>query len=257
MSQLSDYVAAEVNGETIRLHDVVRAAKVLQKTEFLEYAEAAAIFRQAALEHGITVTDEELQQAADEYRAERGLEEVADTEAWLAKRHLSLSDLEAVLRDMCLQSKLQGAMFNGKVDAHFAQNQVDYESATISRIVVGDEALANELAMQIRDDDADFYAAARKHSTEAETRRSGGYVGTVRRGDLSGAEQSAVFGAPAGTVVGPIRGRKDWRLIKVEELHPAALDADTRETIQRELFGQWFVQQRRSARIREPLLEEV
>jgi len=257
MSQLSEYVAAEVNGEAIRLGDVVRAAKVLQRTDFLEYSEAAAIFRQAAQSRGISVSDEELQQAVDEFRAERGLEEVHDTEAWLAERHLSLDDLTTVMTDMCVQSKLQRTMFNGKVEAHFAQNQADYEGASIARIVVADEALANELAMQIRDEGADFYATARKHSTESETRRSGGYAGTVQRRDLTGAEQAAVFGAAAGAVVGPIRGRRDWRLIKIEELHSATLDADTQETIQRELFGQWFIQQRRSAKIRQPLLEEV
>jgi [acyl-carrier-protein] S-malonyltransferase len=46
-------------------------------------------------------------------------------------------------------------------------------------------------------------------------------VRTLRRGELTGPVEEAVFAAPAGSVVGPIRDPLGWHVVLVEEVHPA------------------------------------
>lgn len=49
---------------------------------------------EAARQDGIEVTDEELQNAFDNFRYAMGLEDAEDTEEWMSSRGVSLDDLE-------------------------------------------------------------------------------------------------------------------------------------------------------------------
>jgi len=72
---------------------------------------------------------------------------------------------------------------------------------------------------------------------------------------MEAAVESAVFGASAGKLTGPIKTDQGWCLIKVEALHPATLNDTTRPKIVSSLFAEWLDEQRRKARVSLPLLE--
>ncbi len=67
MPSLSEYIALEIDGETISLQEVLRFAKWGRST-FIKDAVDAVLIRQAAAERGIKVSDEEFQQEADKLR---------------------------------------------------------------------------------------------------------------------------------------------------------------------------------------------
>lgn len=246
--------ALTVNNETICLSEVLRLAKWQRELNFLQQAADAHLIRRAATERGISVSNIELQQAANDFRQSRDLLDAASTKKWLTSNHLSIEDWEACLEGEIIERKLRDALTDTGVEQHFAENRLSFESATVSRLVVSDEDIARELRLQIAEDEADFYQLARQHSIETATKLAGGYAGIVRRADLEAAIEAAVFGAQPGRVVGPFKTDAGWSLVKIEARHAAILDDSTRETIKSQLFKEWLDERRRKAKIAMPLL---
>src|SRR5205823_3598431 len=153
-----------------------------------------------------------------------------------------------------LARRVREAVTAKKIEPYFAQHRLDFDRATISRLVVAQEEIARELRAQIADEDADFHALARRYSIETATRPMGGYAGEVKRGELPAALQAEVFGGQAGEVAGPVRIREGWQLVKIEALRPAALDEPVRAAIEALLFEDWLAARRKAARIRVRLL---
>jgi putative peptide maturation system protein len=255
MTSLDEYIALEVNGEPISLQDLLRLAKWRVLAAFIDEATDVAVIRAAAAERGIDMSDEEFQQAADEFRLARDLHEAQSTEDWLASHHLSYADWEALLADQILRSKLRQALTADKVEQYFAEHRLLYDNAAISRLVVSDEDVARELRAQINEEGMDFHALAREYSTDIATRPAGGYAGVVRRAEMEATPEAAIFGSQAGNTVGPFKTESGWELVKVESLHTAILDDAMRETIKTEIFDQWLSERRRRANIRLNFLE--
>jgi len=255
MSDLSEYVALEVNGEELSLDDVLLTAKGHGSLQFLQEAIDAAIIRQEAARRAIEVSDDELQSAADEFRAAHELYDIAATEAWLAGRRLTFEDWESFIEGNVLRQKLREAITTDKIEQHFAVNRLAFDSAELSRLVVADEEIARELRAQIVEDGADFYSLAREYSIDASTRPAGGYAGQVKRADMEAVVESSVFGGEPGSVVGPFKLEDGWHLIRIETLHRAELNDGLRETVKEEIFAEWFNERLRKARIKIPVLE--
>jgi len=256
MTDWDEETALEVNGEPLSLRDVLRSAKWRGQLGFIQATADGALIRQAAVQRGIEVSDDELQQAADDFRVARGLHEVEALEGWLAAHHLGFEEWESLLEDEVIARKLRDALTGGRAEQYFAENRLSFDAATISRLVVSDEDVAKELRAQITEEGADFYALARQHSIETATKPAGGYVGPVKRQELEAAAESAVFGAPAGKIVGPVKTDQGFDLIKVEALHPAAFNESTRAAVESLLFDEWLNEQRGRAKISVPLLAE-
>jgi len=254
MIELSECLALRVKDEDVSLYALLRIAKLKGQLQFIEDAIEATLIRQNATSRGIGVSDEELQKAADEFRVARDLQDVEATNTWLEARRLSHEDWELLLEDLIIAHKLREALTAGRVEQHFAEQRLAFDTATISRLVSKEEGIAKELRAQIVDDDADFHTLAREHSIDA-NRLAGGYVGPVRRSDLGAVAEAAIFSAKPGKVIGPIKTDDGWELIKVESLHPAVLDDSLREEIKSLLFREWLNERRRNTRISIPLLE--
>jgi putative peptide maturation system protein len=255
MVDLNECVALEVNGEEVSLYDVLKLAKLLGTPKFILDGITAALIQQGARQRDIEVSDEELQQAADNYRAQNDLHDADTTESWLQTRKLSYEDWESLLESQVMEAKLREALTAGSVEQHFAEHRLSFDKAAVSRLVLGDEGVARELRAQIIEDGADFHALAREYSIHADTRPAGGYAGLIIRTDMEPALEAVVFGSQAGKVVGPIKTDDGWELIKVERVAPAELDDEMKETIKTQLFTEWLTEQRRKARIKLPLLE--
>ncbi|HYP28203.1 MAG TPA: peptidylprolyl isomerase [Blastocatellia bacterium] len=254
---IGDYIAVSIDGEELALRDVLTAAKFKGALSFLQHAAETILVRREARQQGIAVSDEELQQAARDFRVANGLYKAEELNGWLAAARLSVEEWEASLLQHALARKLRDALTAHKAEPYFIANRPSFDVAFISHILVGDEDLARELLAQVMEDGADFYALAREHSTDAPTKAASGYSGQVSRRDLGAAAEAAVFAARAGEVVGPFKTSRGWRLIRVESVRQASLDEETREAIKSNLFEMWMTEQYSSSRVSMPLLEDV
>lgn len=189
---------------------------------------------------GVAVDDEQVQAFADEYRAMHGLHEAEATEAFLARAGMSEDDFFAYCQAQALRRAVREHLATEEaVREHFLAHPGDFDQARISRIVVKEEELANELRMRIAEDGEDFHALARRHSQDEDTRPAGGYAGRVRREDLGNEAAARVFSSEPGDLVGPLAEGEQHLLILVEEVVKSLLDDEARELIQDRLLAEW------------------
>jgi hypothetical protein len=225
-----DTVIASLAGSRLTLGGLLRRLRVQARLGPLV---REALVRQYILDHaheaGLSVTTEELQQAANAYRRGAGLHTAADTHAWLARQGLSADDFEAGLEEPLLAAKLRQQQSAAGIEAYFATHREDYERLRLALLVVGRDDLARELASQVRDEGRDLDAVAAAHG-----------LPVIRRELLRKELGEALAGAKDGEVVGPVATPEGFALARIEGRHEPVLGPATRQRIQHELFEDWL-----------------
>ncbi|MEW5801688.1 MAG: peptidylprolyl isomerase [bacterium] len=208
--------------------------------EVIKYKET----RKKAGELGLTVSDEQLQTFADNYRKARDLYSARDTHAFLENSGLTAGDLESFCESMILIDLLKEHLADErKVEECFVNNRADFDLARISIIAVKEENLANEIIMQVTEDGEDFHALARKHSMDQKSKYSGGHIGLISRRLLGPEIAAKVFNASSGDVLGPFKINGLFQLILVEEVIRADLsNLKVKEKVKERIFNEWIGQ---------------
>src|SRR5689334_20877883 len=146
MSDLKAIVVATVHGANLSLHDLLRALKLKgQLPELIAAAVVDKVIADTAKAKGITVSDAELQHAADAFRMRGGLNKAADTQRWLAQNRLAPADLEEGLERDLVRQKLVADIARDQVVKYFAENRARFDRARLRQIVVDKEGIAHEL----------------------------------------------------------------------------------------------------------------
>jgi len=216
---------------TRQIHPVL--TEIIKQKEVLKKAE----------ELNLRVTDEKLQELCDNFRKVCGLYTAEETMGFFEKSGLTEDDFESFCEVTVLVAMLKNHLADeSKIEEYWVNNRTDLDLARISNILVESEDLANEIILQVTEDDEDFHALARLHSVDEATKFSGGYVGYVSRGMLWPEISAKVFNASAGDLLGPFALEKYLQLILVEELKKGELDEDSREIIKENIFNEWLSQ---------------
>ncbi|MBE9168976.1 peptidylprolyl isomerase [Pleurocapsales cyanobacterium LEGE 06147] len=214
-----------------------------QIPNILEGVITCKIIELKAAEIGITVTTEELQQAADDFRLTHQLFNVEATRSWLQRHHLSLDDFESLIYTNMLSRKLVEHLFGDRVESFFYEHQLDYAGVAMYEVVLDDEDLAMELFCALQEGEISFHEVARQYITQPSLRRSGGYRGIVSRRELKSEISAAVFAATPPQFLKPIITSQGVHLILVEEIIHPQLDEELRKQILSDLFSDWLKQQ--------------
>jgi hypothetical protein len=238
-----DTVIASVGGSRLTLGGLLRR---LQAQRRLGPLVREALVRQYLLdrarEASLSVTTEELQQAANACRRGAGLDTAADTHAWLAGRGLSVDDFEADLEEALLAAKLKEHQTAALVDEYFSAHRAEFELLQCAQLLAERDELARELASQVRDEGRGLEDVAREHRLPVTRRR-------LLRKDLAGPLAEALAPAQPGELVGPVGTPEGFALVVLEECRPAELDQATRRRIEDELFGDWLAGRMREATV--------
>jgi parvulin-like peptidyl-prolyl isomerase len=234
-------VIATAGGVSLLLGDLLRSLHRRGRLRSLALeALAEQITLHAAAEAGLSVSDAELQKAADRFRYRHGLTAAEQTQQWLTREGLTIEDFEAGLERDLLLDKFKRHVTEPLLAGHFAAHRDRYARARLRQIVVGSEGLTRELVSQLTDEGQDFAELAGRHSLHGPSRLAGGSVGVVARHALPPAVAEAIFAARAGAVVGPIPGPDGFALFLVEALLPPELDEETTVIVRQELFDAWL-----------------
>lgn len=205
------------------------------------------IIEQTTIEQNITLSEQELQTAADRFRYEHNLISSADTLNWLNMHYLSVTEFEQIIHHQLLSQKLTRHLFRSRVESYYYANQVDYYQAIIYEIVMADFDLAMELYYGIQEQELSFWDLAHQYIEDRELRRRGGYQGKKNRKQLHPEIAAAVFSQRTDSlpqVLKPITIDKNTHLIYVEEIIEPSLDEPLRQIIINQLFEDWLTQQR-------------
>ena len=135
------------------------------------------------------------------------------------------------------------------------------EVRRVRHILVADAGTAHDVARQLEAGEA-MEDVARAVSTDAGSRKQGGYLGDVRRGELAGPLEDALFAAEVGAIVGPCETEHGWHVARVEAViaETTAPYPEVRGAIETELlavararaFDEWLEERRRTLAVVEP-----
>jgi peptidylprolyl isomerase len=197
----------------------------------------------AAKKSGITLTDEEVQEKADQFRRVHGLHRARETNDYFDGLGVSLDDFESFLMDMLYHEKVMAQVATeAAINEYFQLNSPRFDSIEVSHIVMDSEGGAREMLSYLADDPGSFEAMAAEHSV-AETGPQGGRIGKVLRGSLQGEVEAKVFNAEAGDLLGPFPAADGSRfeIFRVDQKSPAKLDDESRAEVTRLLRDDWLL----------------
>jgi parvulin-like peptidyl-prolyl isomerase len=113
------------------------------------------------------------------------------------------------------------------------------DRVVLSRIIVEDREVADELKIQIQEGVA-FEQLAQEHSI-ADDRLTNGMMGPVSRGTMPDTIRAEIDSANPGDLIGPLELEKRWALFRLDQVLPASLDdPKLKQALQNELFERWI-----------------
>jgi parvulin-like peptidyl-prolyl isomerase len=233
----------KIDGKAIDLTEFVRTLKLTGQFEtLLEQFVRDRLAVLGARKSGIQVTEDEIQERANQFRRVRGLHRASDTNKYLDALRVSVEEFESFIGDGIYQEKMMRKVCSDQaVQGYFKLNSPKFDCIEVSHIVVDSEPKAREMIAVLRDDPTTFDEMAREHSI-AETREKGGVIGKVLRGSLRSDVEAKVFNAAAGDLLGPFASgdRTAFEIFRVNAKHPARLDEDTATEVRRLLREDWL-----------------
>ena len=250
-----DIALVQVNGVDVSLNHLVRQMGVADNLGFLGEIARRELVRQLAVREGISTTLEAVHREVDGWRYKHRLERVEDTEAWLARRGITLQDIAADAELRLLERMLSDKVASGKIEPYFARHTLDFDEAEVCWIFHRDRGVIDEIGLQTRADGADFCAMAREFSQDERTRSAGGFMGRIRRQQLPKGISARVFAASPGEIFGPEKAAGGFELYMLQQNYPATLDDRVTSEIRHILFSQWLQNELQRATIRYPIWE--
>ena len=230
---LPDDAVAKVGDAVIPKSDYERARKLASdpaspggdgaKARAMDSVIKAEWMRQEAEARHLTVTDAEVQAAVDQGRKSGFL-----SEENLKQAGVTLQQLLPTIRNGQLELKVTNQLTEPSTSVS-DQDVADYYRRNKAKLVVDERrdirlviAASQARAAAARaalDDGQSWKVVARRYSVHT-SRRDGGKVENVRKGNAQTGLVPAIFRARKGAVVGPVKEDKSWAVFVVEKIRP-------------------------------------
>lgn len=225
---------------------LAQALQYLQSTGKLK-SFIGEILRQYIIEQELQTRDDlELnpaitEQAVIDFRLQRQLTDPKVFAEWLASNGQDYGTFHKQITVGFKLGKLKAQVTEPKLQEYFIERKLFLDRVILSRIIVADEELAEELASQI-EEGASFEQLAREYSI-GDDRIVNGMMGPVSRGTLPDVVRATVDSASPGDLVGPLELEGRWVLFRVGQVLPASLeDVQLKQALENELFEQWIAE---------------
>jgi parvulin-like peptidyl-prolyl isomerase len=154
-----------------------------------------------------------------------------------------------------------------EVRAYYERNPDLYrrpESRRVRHVLVTAESAARQVVARVAAGE-DMASVAWDVSRDRGSRAHGGDMGELRRGELAGPLEDAVFAARVGRLIGPVRTDFGWHVARVEGIQPAhtlpyaevsgQIRAELLAAAREAAFDAWLESRRRALAIIEPAYE--
>ncbi|KAM3115958.1 peptidylprolyl isomerase [Phormidesmis sp. 146-33] len=182
-----------------------------------------------------------VEQAVIDFRIQQQLTDPGVFQEWLNRNGSDYSTFHNQITSNFKSEKLKSVITEPKLQEYFIERKVFLDRVVLSRIIVENQELADELKIQIQEG-ISFEQLAQEHSI-ADDRVSNGMMGPVSRGTMPDNIRAAIDSSNPGDLVGPIAIENRWALFRVEQVLPATLDnAQLKQVLQNELFERWLAE---------------
>jgi len=215
----------------------------LQSTRKLD-AFLGDIVRQYVIERelqGSIVNPAVVEQSVIDFRLTNQLTDPNQFQEWLTNNGLTYEAFHNQVAGNFKLKKLKEDVAAAKLPEYFIERKVYLDRVILSRIIVADKELAEELKTQLHEGAA-FEQLARDYSL-TDDKIMNGMVGPVSRGSMPDLLRAAIDLAEAGDIIGPIGMEERWGLFRIEALLPATLDdPQIKQSLEDEVFEQWLAE---------------
>lgn len=179
------------------------------------------------------------EQAVIDFRLQRQLTDPKQFQEWLASNGTDYSTFHNQVTFGFKLEKLKAQVTEPKIQEYFIERKLFLDRVVLSRIIVDNKELAEELSSQI-EEGAAFEDLAREYSI-ADDRLVNGMMGPVSRGTMPDVLRAAVDSVSQRDIVGPLELEGRWGMFRVEQFLPASLeDSQLKQALQNELFERWL-----------------
>ncbi|BAY66625.1 hypothetical protein NIES22_67690 (plasmid) [Calothrix brevissima NIES-22] len=203
------------------------------------------IIRQYIIEQEIQTIDELdigtdlIDQVVMDFRLEHQLTDYKTFQEWLINEGLDYASFRQEIGYNLKLEKLKTQITEQNIQEYFIERKIFLDRVVLSRLVVEEQALAEELKSQILEDGASFEQLVQEYSIE-DDRIFNGMMGAVSRGTMPDVLRASVDVAQPRELIGPIEIERLWYLVRVEKFLEASLAEELKEQLKDELFEQWL-----------------
>ncbi|WP_017652159.1 peptidylprolyl isomerase [Fortiea contorta] len=181
------------------------------------------------------------EQAIIDFRLQNQLTDPQVFQEWLKKNGNDYATFHGAVALSFQLEKLKTVLTEAKLAEYFIERKIYLDRVVISRILVDNLELAEELQTQI-EEGGSFEQLAREYSL-TDDRLVNGMMGPISRGTMPDTLRSAVDAAHPGQLIGPIELENRYGLFRVEQYLPASLeDTQLKQALQNELFEKWLAE---------------
>jgi parvulin-like peptidyl-prolyl isomerase len=242
----------KIDDEVITSDSFVKYLKLSGRfDELLDEVVKEKLVVQSAKRDGVKITDEAVQQRADQLRRVKGLHRAVEMQRYLESLKVSVAEYQAFVTDTLYYDRMMERILSDEsVDKFFQLNSPKFDSIDVSHIILDSAGKAREMLAILGDEPERFAELAREHSF-ADTGKDGGYIGRVSRGSLQADVEAKVFHAAEGAVLGPFPTPDElfFEIFMINRKRPPVLDEDTKTEIRRLLKDKWLADRAREHRL--------
>jgi parvulin-like peptidyl-prolyl isomerase len=199
------------------------------------------IERELQTQSNSSISSSLVEQAVIDFRLQNQLTEPKQFQDWLVNNGLTYEAFHSQLAMNFRMKSLKETVTTPRIPEYFIERKVFLDRVVVSRIIVEDKELADELKSQLQEGSS-FDQLAKEYSI-TDDRIMNGMVGPVSRGTMPDMLRAAVDMANPGDIVGPLGLDERWGLFRVEAFLPASLeDPQLKQALQDELFEHWLAE---------------
>ncbi len=207
---------------------------------------------EAAKQRNISLSQDELQHAVDDFRRFAGLHRAKETQEWMEALNVTPDDFESFVSGLMLKNKMiVDITSDEEVDKYFRLHSPEFEAVDIKHIVVTGEDKAKEILALLDDDPDMFDELVAEHTVDEDTQYTNGQMTNVRRGTLETELEAKIFNAKAGDIVGPMQLGDEgfFEIVLVLDFHPAELTDNIRDEVSKSIYKQWLAERAKDVTI--------
>ena len=239
-----DYIVAVVNGQPILYSELLEYARN-SRIRDLRVARDSLIEKKILLTEaeaeGLTVSDEAVKNALENFIKNSGFRSREEFEKALEKEGLTIDDVKKKLKEQLLVAKLIGRNVKSKIhvtDIEIEKVCRERQSKPIREvyyIFVKDKVKADKV-MEFLNSGVPFEKVAKEYSEDRATAEKGGYIGKVTKGVLIKPLDIAVWSTNPGNYK-LVQGKNGYYIVYVKSEKVEGCD---RNRIREELYTQKF-----------------
>lgn len=239
MSESSLFLTA--NEQPISLGQALRYLRSSGKLESVlwEVMRQHVIEQELQMQPDLAISSDVIDQVVMEFRLESQLTDYQSFQDWLANEGIDSATFRQQIAFNLKLEKLKTTVTEPNLQEYFIERKLFLDRVVLSRLVVEERSLAEELKSQIVEDGARFEQLAQEYSV-AEDQIFNGMMGAVSRRTMPDALRAAIDFANPGDLLGPLEIQGLWYLVRVEKFLSAALDEHLAQELQDELFEKWL-----------------